>query len=71
MARFPVLLILLCCLRIMQENKNRGVAKRWLGVVAILALIAAIVGWYAHYSSRDNGAPIDKAFVRKLETKAL
>jgi len=31
-------------LRIMEENKNRGVAKRWLGVVAILALICRYRG---------------------------
>jgi hypothetical protein len=52
----------------MQENKNRGVAKKLLGVFAILAVIAAIVDWYAHYSSRRDGAPVNKAFVRKLET---
>ena len=57
-----------CFCGLWEGNKNRSIAKRWFGVVVILASIANIGGYYRLRHSRNNGAPVDKDFIRKLET---
>jgi len=52
----------------MEGNQNRRMAKRWLGMVAILVLIAVIAGWHRIYYSRGSRTPVDNDCIRKLET---